>query len=312
MTQKEGWIMIHIRKILFPTDFSDTSSAALGHALMLADRFDAVLTMLHAASPNETAKDLRFPELHPAADNIEYFLEEQLTEIIGAAPRRKLRVDRVVHQNKDPVKEICAFADANEIDLIIMGTHGRTGLSHLLSSSVTEHVVRSANCPVMTVKACKETAEAAPYFDILVPVDFSPYSQKALRYGSTLAHQFEANLHLLHVFDQPIHPAHYGLGDDLLIRLNPEMQRRSHEEMNRLVEQLDAANVKCQTHVREGRAYSEVVRFAQEKECDLVVMGTHGVSGLEHFLLGGTTEKVMRHASSPVLAVKLKERDFVG
>jgi nucleotide-binding universal stress UspA family protein len=192
-----------------------------------------------------------------------------------------------------------------------MGTHGRTGLSHLLSSSVTEHVVRSANCPVMTVKACKQSSEAAPYFDILVPVDFSPYSQKALRYGRTLAQAFEANLHLLHVLDQPIHPAHYGLGDDLLMRLNPEVQRRSHEEMERLFSQF-GAEVKCQTHVCEGRAYSEIVRFVEAEECDLVVMGTHGLSGLEHFLLGGTTEKVMRHASCPVLAVKLKERDFVG
>ncbi|MGH7598336.1 MAG: universal stress protein [bacterium] len=303
--------MVHIQKILFPTDFSDTSSAALGHALMLTHRFDATLTMLHAATADETAKDLRFPEVNPAVDEFEDTLAEQLAQIIGAEPPRKLRIDRVVHQNQEPVQEICNFSGTNNIDLIIMGTHGHTGLSHLLSSSITEHVVRSANCPVMTVKAGKQSSEAAPYFDILVPVDFSPYSQKALRYGRTLAHAFEANLHLLHVLDQPIHPAHYGLGDDLLMRLNPEVQRRSHEEMERLVSQL-GAEVKCQTHVREGRAYSEIVRFVQEDECDLVVMGTHGLSGLEHFLLGGTTEKVMRHASCPVLAVKLKERDFVG
>lgn len=303
--------MVHIQKILFPTDFSDTSSAALGHALMLAHRFDAALTMLHAAASNETAKDLRFPEVNPAANEFEDTLAEQLAQIIGAEPSRKLCIDRVVHRNPDPVQEICSFSNANNIDLIIMGTHGRTGLSHLLSSSVTEHVVRSANCPVMTVKACKQSSEATPYFDILVPVDFSPYSQKALRYGRTLAHVFEANLHLLHVLDQPIHPAHYGLGDDLLMRLNPEVQRRSHAEMERLISRL-GAEARYQTHVREGRAYSEIVRFVQEEECDLVVMGTHGLSGLEHFLLGGTTEKVMRHASCPVLAVKLKERDFVG
>jgi nucleotide-binding universal stress UspA family protein len=304
-------MMVHIKKILFPTDFSDTSSAALGHALMLAHCFDAALTMLHAAAPNETPKDLRFPEVDPATDEFEDALAEQLAQIIGAAPSRKLRLDRVVHRNHNPVQEICVFADTNNIDLIIMGTHGRTGLSHLLSGSVAENVVRNASCPVMTVKAGKESSEVAPYFDILVPVDFSPYSQKALRYGRTLAHAFEANLHLLHVLDQPIHPAHYGLGDDLLIRLNPEIQRRSQEEMERLISQL-GGEVKCQTHVREGRAYSEIVRFVQEEECDLVVMGTHGLSGLEHFLLGGTTEKVMRHASCPVLAVKLKERDFVG
>jgi nucleotide-binding universal stress UspA family protein len=303
--------MVHIQKILFPTDFSDISSAALGHALMLAHCFDAALTMLHAASSNETAKDLRFPEVNPAADEFEDTLADQLAQIIGAEPSRKLRLERVVHHNQDPIQEICNFSSSNNIDLIIMGTHGRTGLRHLLSGSVAENVVRHASCPVMTVRACKEPAEVAPYFDILVPVDFSPYSQKALRYGRTLAQAFEANLHLLHVLDQPIHPAHYGLGDDLLMRLNPEVQRRSQEEMERLVSQL-GAEVKCQTHVREGRAYSEIVRFVQEEECDLVVMGTHGLSGLEHFLLGGTTEKVMRHASCPVLAVKLKERDFVG
>jgi nucleotide-binding universal stress UspA family protein len=304
-------MMVHIQQILFPTDFSDTSSAALGHALMLAHRFDAVLTMLHAAAPNETAKDLRFPEVNPAADEFEDTLAEQLAQIVGAGPSRKIRLERVVHRNPDPVEEICSFSSSNNIDLIIMGTHGRTGLSHLLSSSVTEHVVRSANCPVMTVKAGKQCSEAAPYFDILVPVDFSPYSQKALRYGRTLAQAFEANLHVLHVFDQPIYPAHYGLGDEVLIQFNPEVQRRSHDEMERLVSQF-GAEVRCQIHVREGRAYSEIVRFVEEEECDLVVMGTHGLSGLEHFLLGGTTEKVMRHASCPVLAVKLKERDFVG
>ncbi|MDZ7288430.1 MAG: universal stress protein [candidate division KSB1 bacterium] len=303
--------MIRIQKILFPTDFSDTSSAALGHALMLADCFHASLTMLHAARTKEAEKALRFPELDPTTDEFETLLEEQLAEIIGAQPSHKLRVDRVVHQNDDPIKAICTFADANHIDLIIMGTHGRTGLSHWLSGSVAEEVVRHASCPVMTVRACKKSAEVAPYLNILVPIDFSPYSQKALRYGRTLALLFEATLHVLHVVDQPVHPAHYGLGDDLLLHLNPDVQRRSREEMELLVSQLGPETVPCQTHVREGRAYGEIVKFTETHECDLVVMGTHGLSGLEHFLLGGTTEKVMRHVSCPVLAVKLKERDFV-
>jgi len=304
--------MIHIQKILFPTDFSDTSSAALGHALMLADRFRASLIMLHAAAPGESAQSLRFPEIEPATDEIEARLEEQLEKIIGAEPTHNLHIERVVHQNHDPVEEICSFADARQIDLIIMGTHGRTGLSHWLSGSIAENVVRNANCPVMTVRASKQSVEVTPYFDILVPIDFSLHAQKALRYGLTLAQRFEANLHLLHVLDQPIHPAHYGLGEDLLIRMNPEVPRRSHDELRRLVAATGAVNVACQTHVCEGRAYGEIVRFAAEHECDLVVMGTHGLSGLEHFLLGGTTEKVMRHVSCPVLAVKLKERDFVA
>jgi nucleotide-binding universal stress UspA family protein len=304
--------MISIHNILFPTDLSGKFGAALGHALMLADRFKAGLVMLHAANFHKNQKDLQFPEVDPAADEFEARLEEQLSQIIGAAPAHKLRIDHIVHQNNNPVQEICAYVEANKVDLIIMGTHGRTGLSHLLAGSVAEEVVRRATCPVMTVRAVKPSAEVTPYFDILVPVDFSPYSQKALRYGVTLAHLFEANLHLLHVLEEPLHPAYYGLGEDLLIRLNPEVPRRSHEELQQLVSQAGSVKVKCQTHVCEGRAYSEIVRFAADRECDLVVMGTHGLSGLERFLLGGTTEKVMRHAPCPVLAVKLRERDFVA
>jgi nucleotide-binding universal stress UspA family protein len=303
--------MIRIQNILFPTDFSDSSSAALGHALMLADRFQARLIMLHAAGSRENPQNLRFPEVDPATDEFEASLEEQLTQIIGAEPAHKLRIDRVVHQNDNPVQEICDYVKSNNIDLIIMGTHGRSGLSHLFAGSVAEAVVRVATCPVMTLRASKSTAEVTPYFAIVVPVDFSQYSQKALRYGFTLAHLFEANLHLLHVVDQPIHPAHYGLGEDLLIRLNPEVPQSSHEALKNLVAKFAPVNVKYQTHVREGRAYSEIVRFVAETECDLIVMGTHGLSGLEHFLLGGTTEKVMRHASCPVLTMKLRERDFV-
>jgi nucleotide-binding universal stress UspA family protein len=304
--------MIHIHKILFPTDFSDASSAALGHALMLADRFNAALTMLHAASSREAEKNIQFPQLEPDTDEIEAFFEEQLAQMIGAAPSHKLHIDRVVCRSNDPTGEIGSYADLNGIDLIIMGTHGRTGLSHWLMGSVAEHVVRTANCPVMTVRACKESAEVAPYLDILVPIDFSPYAQKALRYARTLAHLFDANLHLLHVLDLPIHPTHYGLGNDVLVRLNPEVQRRSYEEMELLMAKMSPLKVAYQTHVREGRAYSEIVRFVQEQEIDLIVMGTHGLSGLEHFLLGGTTDKVVRHAPCPVLTVKLKERDFVG
>jgi nucleotide-binding universal stress UspA family protein len=304
--------MIHIRKILFPTDFSDTSSAALGHALMLADRFHAALIMLHAAGARENPQNLNFPDVNPAADELETLLEEELSRIIGAAPSHKLHIEHVVHQNDHPVQEICAYAGKNDIELIMMGTHGRAGLSHWLAGSVAEEVVRRASCPVMTVRVLKSNVEAAPYFNILVPVDFSPYSQKALRYGLTLARLFEANLQVLHVLEQTIHPAHYGLGEDLLIRSNPDVPRRSEEELQRLVAQFNSKNVKFQTHLREGRGYSEIVRFVQEQESDLVVMGTHGLTGLEHFLLGGTTEKVMRHAECPVLVVKLQERDFVA
>lgn len=304
--------MIQIREILIPTDFAEPPSAALGHAAMLAERFDARLTMLHVLTEKTAAAQPKFPELDPERDELEEFAEGEITERFGLAPLQRLRVRRELRQNAHPGEEIIRFAADHHIDLIVAGTHGRSGLSHLIMGSIAEDLMREAGCPVLVARTpSADAVEVMPYLKILAPVDFSPDSAKALRYAVALAHLFDAHLQVLHVVDMPVYPAHYTINVDLAEQFNQDFTAQSHQEMERLLGEFESRPRRYQTHVLTGRPYHEIVTFADANETDLIVMGTRGLSRLQDFFLGGNTARVIRHAPCPVLAVKLHERDFV-
>jgi nucleotide-binding universal stress UspA family protein len=304
--------MIQIHEILIPTDFAEPPSAALGHAAMLAERFSARLTMLHVVTEKEGHAPPNFPELDPSRDELEEFAEEETAQRFGLAPLQRLRVRRELRQNAHPTEEILRYSAENHVDLIVAGTHGRTGLSHLIQGSIAEDLMREASCPVLVARTHHASAEEVmPYLNILAPVDFSPDSEKALRYAVALAHRFDAHLQILHVVDMPVYPAHYAVNVNLAGQFNEDFTTLSHQEMERLLAGFELRPRRCQTHVQTGRPYHEIVRFAEANEADLIVMGTRGLSRLQEFLLGGNTARVIRHAPCPVLAVKLHERDFV-
>lgn len=304
--------MIQIREILIPTDFAEPPGAALGHAAMLAERFGARLTMLHVLTEKEATQPPNFPELDPARDEHEESAEDELTERFGLAPLQRLHVRRELRRHAHPGEEIVRFAAENRTDLIVAGTHGRGGLSHLIMGSIAEDVMRDAGCPVLVARtAPSDTDEVMPYLKILAPVDFSPDSKKALRYAVALAQLFDAHLQVLHVVDMPVYPAHYSVNVDLAEQFNQDFTSQSLQEMERLLDGFESRPRRYQTHVLTGRPYHEIVTFAQANEIDLIVMGTRGLSRLQDFFLGGNTARVIRHASCPVLAVKLHERDFV-
>lgn len=303
--------MMTIRKILFPTDFSNASTVALGHAVMLADSFAAELTLLHVAIDESHLRQAHFPELEKAGDELQELAEDQLAAITGTSRPRPLAVKRVVRQSHVPDHEIANYSRAEDFDLIVMGTHGRTGMAHLLMGSIAENLVRLAPCPVLTVREHMEKQEVTPYLNILVPVDFSPHAEKALKYGIALAMNFEASLRVLHVLDQPVQPSHYQLDENLLMRLQPDIESRTHAAIQELMKRLAPKGLDYSTAYVVGRAYSEIVHHAAHNDSDLIVLGTHGLSGLQQFLLGSTAAKVVRHAPCPVLTVKVKERDFI-
>jgi nucleotide-binding universal stress UspA family protein len=303
--------MLSIGKILFPTDFSNASTAALGHAVMLADGFSAELTLLHVATNESGVQHAHFPELEKAGNELEEMIEEQLAEITGTARPQRLAVKRVVRQNPEPVQEIATFSADGKFDLIVMGTHGRTGVAHLLMGSIAENLVRVAPCPVLTVREHMEKEEVVPYLKILVPVDFSAHAEKALKYGIALAMNFEAPLILLHVLDMPVQPSHYDLDENFLMQRQPDIETTTINALRDLMKRLSPQRLEFSTACVVGRAYAEIVNYAAKHDCDLIVLGTHGLSALEKFLLGSTAAKVVRHAPCPVLAVKEKEKDFI-
>lgn len=151
---------------------------------------------------------------------------------------------------------------------------------------------------------------------VLVPTDFSENSKKALIYAVRLAQRNDSSLILFHAvelleFVQQWPPDVYAGSNEAEMRLFEDATRRCEESLLRLSRELQGSNVKIETLQRLGRPYEEIIKIARERVVDLIIIGTHGFTGLKHFLLGSTTERVVRISPCPVLVVRQEEQDFV-
>lgn len=146
---------------------------------------------------------------------------------------------------------------------------------------------------------------------ILCPVDFSEYSKHALTYAVALATQFHSKLTLVHVVE-PIHlPIDIAIGAPGILHYEAGVAERARERLEALLDVPTKAELSVEARVLEGVAFAEIVRLAREEGTDLIVLATHGLSGIAHLLLGSTAEKVVRKAPCPVLTVKSPEHEFV-
>lgn len=139
---------------------------------------------------------------------------------------------------------------------------------------------------------------------ILAPVDFSEYSANGVAHARELAATYRAGLDVLHVIEQPAFPAMYGAVMHELYGEVPDVNQDALEALQHLLAQADGPDVEMGLHVVQGRAAKEILQFIEDHDVDLVVMPSHGLSGLEHLLLGSIAEKVVRRATCPVLVVK--------
>jgi nucleotide-binding universal stress UspA family protein len=147
--------MIELKRILVPTDFSETSQVALKYARALADNFKASLFVLHVIEDpfvHGWTGEGYIPDLPGFRERLATEAREQLNKVLTSAEREKFRA-QLATKFGNPFIEIVRYAKANEIDLIVMGTHGRGPVAHMLLGSVAEKVVRKAPCPVLTVRS---------------------------------------------------------------------------------------------------------------------------------------------------------------
>jgi nucleotide-binding universal stress UspA family protein len=146
--------------------------------------------------------------------------------------------------------------------------------------------------------------EQSEYKRILVPIDFSAHSKNALTASVTLAKKFNSELILIYVVEAAIYPADFGFAQVALPSLEREMRERGETELNKLVKsQIDGA-VPARTIIRSGKPFLEIIKTAEEEKADLIVIATHGHTGVEHILFGSTAEKVVRKAPCQVLVVR--------
>lgn len=277
--------MLTFRKILVARDYSASSETAFRYALQLAERSRADVHTLFA-------EVIHGPSA-PQHDEHE----------TGGDLGRRLVVKHALVRDTAAAPAILQYARDNGIDLIVMGTHGRRGLRRLFIGSVAEEVVRLSTCPVLTVHT-STTMETPVIRDILVPIDYSPHSRAALRQASDLAVEFGASLDLLHVIEEPLHPAFYNTGVFSIYDIQPDIEVRAEEHLRELYRDASETSVEVRYHVMPGHAAREIVRFAEERRSGLIVTSTHGLTGIEHLLIGSVAEKVTRMAPCPVLTVK--------
>ena len=304
--------MLNVNRILLARDFSHVSDQALRYAVDLAQRVGATLHLLYADVLHE---DPFGSDTAGSGGSLEAQIRERLVLDADDAPLAEQHPDlqtvTAVQRDVAAAPAILSYADDEDVDLIVMGTHGRRGVRRLLLGSVAEEVVRRADRPVLTVRQDGEDGLPAVQ-RLLVPIDFSDYARDALRHAVELARLYDARLDLLHVVEENLHPAFYVGGVQSIYDVQPDIDEKAKERMQTMLDEIAGArDVSAELHVATGRAARKITRFAEREGSDLVVMSTHGLTGLEHFMMGSVAEKVVRHVTAPVLTVKAFGRSLL-
>lgn len=296
-----------VQNILVTTDFSAQSLPAVRYALALGGKTGAAVTLLNVI---ETASSLSGMEAVVLARTDAEVAERARTHLEALAQREAKgagKVTTVIRTGK-PFHEISLAAGERAADMIVIATHGHTGLKRVWLGSTAERVVRHAPCPVLTVptrELPKRPGSASPFRlkKILVPIDFSNLSKDALPYAALLAKQFGAELILLHVV--PWFPIDQLLGAEMISQTMVPAIKQAETNLEHMAAEVSkSTDVKTSAAVREGTPHETICKVAKSQSADLIVLTTHGYTGLKHVWLGSTAERVVRHASCPVLAVR--------
>ena len=304
--------MIAINRILCPVDLSDCSRHGFDHAAAIARWYGASITILHvfetvpvaayapgAGSPGAV---LTPPERAGVLVDLERMAAAETRDGLSITIRR---AEGHAHA------EILSASMEMNPDLLVIGTHGRSGFQRLILGSVTEKVLRRAPCPVLSVPPrAAGTSLPVAYKRILCPVDFSDSSLAALQYATSLAEEGNAALTVLHVVEYGMHewPDIY---DEFISNQQLSIQdfrtrcRETSRERLELAVPAEARTwATVETVLSEGKPYREIIHAAAEHHCDLIVMGVRGRNALDLALFGSTTQQVVRLATAPVLTIR--------
>lgn len=166
------------------------------------------------------------------------------------------------------------------------------------------HAPRAARARVAEPRPAPIKEPTLGLRSILVPIDFSIHSKNALKYAIPLAEQFGASLHLVFVVEPTVYPADLGFGQVVLPGVEEELREKGAEELQALIEREIGSRVQASCTVRTGSPHQEILNEAEEKNVDMIVVATHGHSGVEHMLFGSTADRIVRHAKCPVLTIR--------
>ena len=290
MTTQVKLSRIAINKILLATDFSPESQKALKCAISLAQRYDSKLFLTHAIPEDAslTAGDASQALTENARRNArKSMIELEQTEALQSLPYN------VVMQVGETWEVLARVAADEDIDLIVMGTHESVGIDKLMLGSTAEKVVRHATPPVLTVGPHVRQLPVNRFNNILYATDFSSGSLRALNYALTLAEDDQAELTMLHIIETPAAEAELWVW-------KPRDCRRLRQLLPTDIDLPSPPKIE----VEAGNPADEIVRLADARNADLIVMGSHSDGALSTHLPWTTLHHVLQNAHCPVLTVR--------
>jgi nucleotide-binding universal stress UspA family protein len=305
--------MIEIRRILCPIDFSDFSRRALDHAVVVAKWYESTITLVHVSPIVPLAAYAPGSGVVPSAN-----LSPEDRAALLASLKQFAAPDAAAGVPFDyelaeggAAAQILNAAETLSSDLIVMGTHGRSGFERMILGSVTEKVLRKAACPVLSVPRSSPDAVPLPpvlFRRILCAVDFSDCSMQGLHYAMSLAQEADASLTVLHVIELPPQVSEVqGMMVGGAVSFQDYIEQAGEDGRKRLKDAVPDAvreNCRVETLLATGTPYREVLRVAAEQTSDLIVIGLHGRGPVDLLFFGSTAQQVVRSALCPVLTLR--------
>jgi nucleotide-binding universal stress UspA family protein len=284
------------KKILIPLDGSDLAELALPYAEELANAFKSEVILIHVSEPSES----HYKHMH----------ELYVKEVADRIKERFKKVSQVVVSGK-PADEIISYADKNKVGLIIMTSHGRSGILSWATGSIASKLLQAATMPVLLVRAAKPKRKVTREVllnRILLPLDGSEAGEAAVSYIGELMSHLESEVTLLGVVSSGQHIRSVGGLD--YISYPPEQmemfQKEAREYLDKVYRHLKRrkGTVRVAIEVVEGDVGQEIIKFAEGKGVDLIAVSSHGHSGIEKWVFGSIANKVVQGSKAPVLVVK--------
>jgi nucleotide-binding universal stress UspA family protein len=279
-----------LKNILFATDFSDCSRQAMPYVVDLARKFGSNLFLGHIVTPSHLA--IGAPEAAPYLYEAERTTsQEELAELVSSPELKDLKIKPILTSGLLEDELVKAVAQ-NKIDLVVLGTHGRTGIRRLVLGSVAEAVSRVATCPVLTIGPDLPGTDNVKIRRILVPTDFSETSTSILPYVQELAGSYGASITFLHVI-----PA------DATVNVNARLLAEDARRTLKRVFRAECGALKPQFLIEFGEPAEAILRAALENKADLIAMGIkNAFTGIR--LRTSVAYRVMASAQCPVLTVR--------
>lgn len=304
------------RKMLVPLDGSQLAEVVFPYAKELAGRLDLEIILLHVYSPAERESGA----MHRAyIDRVTDIIRRQSEEVegrMGVQPEKKaVHVQGEVAEGY-PAEEILRYADKNDVDLILIATHGRSGVRRWAMGSVADKVLRASKVPVWLARAGiheEIVYDKWPKRTVLVPLDGSELAESVLPHAEALAKQRGAELVevvLVRVCEPPVIPADYPEAsmslswEEHVEQVVAKFRHACEQYLAEVEKGLKDAGLEVRSEVLVGKPGNEIVDYVNRNPFNLIVMSTHGRSGLGRWAYGSIADKVLHGVSSPIFLVR--------